>query len=179
MRIVLVQPYSLAYVHASANVHRLARELLNLGHEVSIVSAGFRDAWIGQLPVDHEEVIVDWKKRWMSTAVPMVARRWYEVWSVQRRGFELGQAESGSVVHFLDYDPVSLRILWRLFGCPRWILTLGNADFTFRHVKGRLLKRAYYMVGGRCLRRLSRHMEIVVHSERIRTLAVERGLLVE
>src|SRR5438445_107398 len=146
MEIVIVQPYGHQAGHYSVYTHRLCSALLEQGHRLYVLSSrGFRDDWTEGLPLVHEPVALSHRVRRILKLLP---GRWlrnrFECWCVQQRGFELLKGHQDRVLHILDFEPLTLGLLNRLYGRPKEVLTLAGADYTFHHYyNGNLLRGCY------------------------------------
>jgi glycosyltransferase involved in cell wall biosynthesis len=180
VEIIIVQPYGHLSGHYSLYTHRLCSALVEQGHQLHLLSShGFRDQWTNGLPLVHEAVArSDRVQRILKRLKGRWLRSRFECWSVQRRGFELLKGHPQRVLHILDFEPLTLGVLNRLYGRPKQVLTLAGADYTFHHYyNGNVVRGCYGALSRLCVADITRNMLTVVHAERLEAVARDRGLL--
>jgi glycosyltransferase involved in cell wall biosynthesis len=189
VNIFLVEPFGHLEGHGSPYTYKLTKALLGIGHNVHLVSAaGFRDDWPSRLPVAHTPVLGKGGVK-PGKGIFWAARRLNEHFRIQECAFHMAERLPNSIVHVIDFDPVTLCVARKTIrAIRRPVVTLGwiSSDVWIQRWYQKSLPErarsvvaaAYYgILLNKLITSIVHDAEVVVHSRRVGARAEELGLI--
>ncbi|XOB41512.1 MAG: glycosyltransferase family 4 protein [Candidatus Nealsonbacteria bacterium] len=179
MKILLVQPYALGPGHYEAYTQRLCAGFCKLSVDTTLITAaGTRGGWENELPLRSLQAMkanssflftLDaGKKLQVIDRVMGRIRFLWTSWVVERVAFTHFVKDDYDILHFIDAEPITLSILFLLFGKPQNVFLTIPAPYTIP-ARGKSIYRYTYDPLRRAMARwLFKYIKPITHSQHVK-----------